>query len=238
MRAYNRQDGIRRHAATTRVATVRFPGTTCERDVVHALGVLGVDAILVDDDAEHLPDVDAVVLPGGFAHGDRPRPGAEAAASPVIRAVTAFARDGGTVLGICNGFQVLCEAGLLPGRLVGNASGRFVCRDVGLRIDGAACVLTRGLSGTLRLPVAHGAGRWEADAVTRAAVEARGGIVLRYVGEGPAGSDVAGVCDASGSVVGLMPHPERHVEEALGGTDGRRLLATMLGRATGPGGAS
>jgi phosphoribosylformylglycinamidine synthase len=155
-----------------------------------------------------------------------------------MRAVAAFAGTGGAVVGICNGFQVLCEAGLLPGRLVGNASGRFVCRDVRMRVEGRPSVITQGLPATVRLPVAHGAGRWEADPEVRTAVEARGGIVLRYVGAPPAGCDVAGVCNEAGNVVGLMPHPERHVEAALGGTDGRLLLASLLGARPRPGAAA
>ncbi len=178
-----------------------------------------------------LPDVAAVVLPGGFSYGDYLRCGALARLSPVMGAVSAFAARGGLVLGICNGFQILCEAGLLPGTLRPNASLEFVCRDVGLRVERADTPFTaRCESGQeLTIPVKHGEGCWFADRELLAGLERSGQVVLRYT-DNPNGSvgDVAGVVNAGGNVFGLMPHPEHAVESLLGSTDGALLIGSLI----------
>ncbi len=177
-----------------------------------------------------------MVLPGGFAHGDYLRTGAIARFSPVMDAVTRFAADGGPVVGICNGFQVLTEAGLLPGALQRNAGLKFVCRTVTVTVESSASALTDGVApGTrLRLPVNHGEGSYVCDEATLARLRAEGRIVLRYV-DNPNGSldDIAGVANEAGNVVGLMPHPERAVEAVLGSEDGAALLGSLLGVAAG-----
>ena len=216
---------------TARVGVVVFPGSNCEHDVVEAVESLGGSADLVWHGAVHLPDLDAVVLPGGFAHGDYLRPGAIARFSPAMAAVTAFAREGGPVLGICNGFQVLTEARLLPGALQKNAGLAFLCRDVTVRVESSDSALTAGVARgrELTLPINHFDGSYIADPHTLDMVEAEGLVVLRYVGN-PNGSarDIAGVRNPQGNVVGLMPHPERACSELLGGTDGRVLLGAWL----------
>ncbi|MBV8559861.1 MAG: phosphoribosylformylglycinamidine synthase subunit PurQ, partial [Acidimicrobiia bacterium] len=179
-----------------------------------------------------LGGVDAIVLPGGFAHGDYLRPGAIARFSPVMSAVTDFARDGGPVLGICNGFQVLTEAGLLPGALQKNAGLKFLCRAVDVRVDSTKSALTSGApSGqVLRLPINHFEGNYTCDQRTLEELRAEDRVVLRYV-ENPNGAtdDIAGICSADGNVVGLMPHPERASDELLGSTDGLVLLRAFVG---------
>ena len=216
----------------TRVGVVVFPGTNCEHDVVHAVGALGGRGELLWHGDPRLGDVDAVVLPGGFAHGDYLRTGAIARFSPIMEAVARFAADGGPVIGICNGFQVLTEAGLLPGALQRNAGLKFVCRTVEVRVESGASSLTRDVApGTrLRLPVNHGEGNYVCDDATLARLRDEGRIVLRYV-DNPNGSldDIAGVANEAGNVVGLMPHPERAVEAVLGSEDGVPLLRSLLG---------
>jgi len=214
------------------VGVVVFPGTNCEHDVVHALGVLdGVGELLWHGD-DDLGGVDAVVLPGGFAHGDYLRTGAIARFSPIMAAVTRFAAEGGPVVGICNGFQVLTEAGLLPGALQRNVGLKFVCRTVAVSVESSASVLTAGVApgSRLRLPVNHGEGSYVCDEATLARLRADGRIVLRYA-DNPNGSldDIAGVANEAGNVVGLMPHPERAVEAVLGSEDGIPLLRSVLG---------
>jgi phosphoribosylformylglycinamidine synthase subunit PurQ / glutaminase len=220
---------------TSRVGVVVFPGTNCEHDVVAALENLGGTAELVWHGRTELEGLDAVVLPGGFAHGDYLRPGALARFSPVMEAVTRFAAAGGPVVGICNGFQVLTEAGLLPGALQKNRHLRFLCTTVGVRVDSAGSVLTRDLAvGTeLQVPINHFLGSYVCDHDTLARLRAEDRVVLRYV-ENLNGSvdDIAGICNESGNVVGLMPHPERAVSELLGSTDGAPLLVSLLRAAT------
>ncbi|HEY3183624.1 MAG TPA: phosphoribosylformylglycinamidine synthase subunit PurQ [Gaiellaceae bacterium] len=217
-----------------RIAVVVFPGSNDDRDAQLALGGLGADAVRVWHDEADLPNrTTAVVLPGGFSYGDYLRCGAIARFSPVMRAVAAFAADGGLVLGICNGFQILTEAGLLPGTLRPNESLSFVCRDVALRVEREDLPFTSRChtAGTLTIPVKHGEGCWFADDELLAELEASGRIVLRYApGENPNGAvaDVAGVANADGNVFGLMPHPEHAVDPLLGSTDGALVLGSLV----------
>jgi len=214
-----------------RVGVVVFPGSNCEHDAVAALSRLGARAELIWHGATSVSEYDALVLPGGFAHGDYVRPGAIARFSPVMEPVRRFAADGGPVLGICNGFQVLCEAGLLPGALQKNRGLRFLCTTVTVRIDSEASVLTRGVpAGTeLRIPINHFEGNFTCDDRTASVLRAEGRVVLRYV-DNPNGSvdDIAGICNKGGNVVGLMPHPERASDPLLGSGDGNVLLAALL----------
>jgi phosphoribosylformylglycinamidine synthase subunit PurQ / glutaminase len=217
-----------------RVAVVTFPGSNDDRDALHALGQLGAEAVPVWHADEQLPNVAGVVLPGGFSYGDYLRCGAIARFSPAMRAVAEFAADGGPVLGICNGFQILCEAGLLPGALRPNASLSFVCRDVDLRIERTDTPFT-GLcrpGQTLTIPVKHGEGCWFADDQLLAELEANGQIILRYR-DNPNGSvaDVAGVVNADRNVMGLMPHPEHAVDRLLGSSDGALILRGLIAAA-------
>ncbi len=215
------------------IAIVQFPGSNDDRDMRFAFkSVLGADARLVwHKDRELPPETAAVVCPGGFSYGDYLRAGAMAQYSPVMAAVRRFAAAGGPVLGVCNGFQVLCESGLLPGALVRNASLHFVCEFVDVRVERAAApFLSRARSGQrLRLPIKHGAGAYVADPELLARLEREGRIALRYE-RNPNGSvaDVAGVSNEAGNVLGLMPHPEHAVEAQLGGEDGRLLLGSLL----------
>jgi len=217
-----------------RVAVAVFPGSNDDRDAVAALSRLGADAVRVWHDAERLPPgTAAVILPGGFSYGDYLRCGAIARFSPIMRAVTTFAGEGGLVLGICNGFQILTEARLLPGTLRANESLSFVCRDVRLRIERTDTPFTTRCDAarTLTIPVKHGEGCWFADADLLAELEERGQIVLRYErGQNPNGSvgDVAGVANADANVLGLMPHPEHAVDPLLGSTDGAFLLCSLV----------
>jgi phosphoribosylformylglycinamidine synthase subunit PurQ / glutaminase len=217
-----------------RVAVVTFPGSNDDRDALHALAQLGAEAVPVWHADEQLPNVAGVVLPGGFSYGDYLRCGAIARFSPAMRAVAEFAADGGPVLGICNGFQILCEAGLLPGALRPNASLSFVCRDVDLRIERTDTPFT-GLcepGQTLTIPVKHGEGCWFADDQLLAELEANGQIILRYR-DNPNGSvaDVAGVVNADRNVMGLMPHPEHAVDRLLGSSDGALILRGLIAAA-------
>ncbi len=219
-----------------RVGVVVFPGTNCEHDVAEALERLGGQAQLVWHTATSLGDLDALVLPGGFAHGDYLRPGAIARFSPVMAAVNEFARAGGPVVGICNGFQVLTEAHLLPGALQKNRGLTFLCQMVELEVASDRSALTAGLAPgrRLRVPINHFEGNYTASAEVLAALEDEGRVVLRYVAN-PNGSahDIAGVCNEAGNVVGLMPHPERASSELLGSSDGLLLLESLLASATG-----
>src|SRR5579859_1291797 len=228
----------RDHAVTARaprpkLAVVTFPGSNDDRDAVHAFELLGADATLVWHANEELPPVDAVVLPGGFSYGDYLRCGAIARFAPVMRAVADFAAGGGPVLGICNGFQVLCEAGLLPGVLRPNASLSFVCRDVPLRVENAETPFTSRCEPGQRLviPVKHGEGCWTYPEDRLQELEVAGQIVLRYEPDAnPNGSlaDVAGVSNAEGNVMGLMPHPEHAVDPLLGSPDGCLILGSLV----------
>ena len=218
-------------SAPARVAVITFPGSQDDRDAVLALNNLGAQAVPVWHADEELPDVGAVVLPGGFSYGDYLRAGALARFSPAMEAVARFAADGGLVLGICNGFQILCEAGLLPGILRGNVSLDFVCRDVPVRVERADTAFTSRCASGQRLviPVKHGEGCWYADEELVSELEENGQILLRYE-ENPNGSlrDVAGVINREGNVMGLMPHPEHAVDPLLGSPAGALILESML----------
>ena len=214
-----------------KVGVLLFPGSNCEQDVIEAFSGLGAHAELIWHGDRDLGGVDAVIVPGGFAHGDYLRPGAIARFSPVMGAVTDFAADGGPVVGICNGFQVLCEAGLLPGALQKNAGLRFLCRTVTLRVASQASVLTREVEiGTeLRIPINHFSGNYTCAPETLQQLRDNDQIVVRYV-DNPNGSmdDIAGVSNEAGNVVGLMPHPERASSALLGSEDGLPLLSSVL----------
>ena len=215
----------------SRVGVVLFPGSNCEHDVVEAVESLGGKGEVVWHGSSSLPDVDAVVLPGGFAHSDYLRPGALARFSPVMDAVRRFAGEGGPVVGICNGFQVLTEAGLLPGALQKNAGLKFVCTAVELRVETARSVLTSAATAgdVLRIPINHFEGNYTCDPSTLDRLKAEDRVVLRYV-DNPNGStdDIAGICNQAGNVVGLMPHPERASSALLGSEDGLVLLRSLL----------
>jgi phosphoribosylformylglycinamidine synthase subunit PurQ / glutaminase len=218
-----------------RIAVVTFPGSNDDRDALHALELLGAQAVPVWHGDERLPDVEAVVLPGGFSYGDYLRAGAIARFSPAMAAVQDFAAGGGLVLGICNGFQVLCEAGLLPGVLRRNASLQFVCADISVRVEQAETPFTAGCrtGEVLTIPVKHGEGCWYASLELLTELEVRGQVVLRYAAENPNGSvgNVAGVVNERGNVMGLMPHPEHAVDPLLGPTGGRPILESLIAAA-------
>jgi phosphoribosylformylglycinamidine synthase len=217
-----------------RVGVVVFPGSNCELDVVEAVRALGAEGELLWHHSDELHGVDAVVVPGGFAHGDYLRPGAIARFSPVMEAVGKFAADGGPVVGICNGFQVLTEAGLLPGALQKNAGLKFRCDTATIRVETTESVLTNRatVGDELAIPINHFEGNYTCSAETLAELRGEDRIVFRYV-DNPNGStdDIAGVCNDARNVVGLMPHPERASNELLGSTDGRRLLQSLLAAA-------
>lgn len=219
---------------TARVAVVVFPGSNCEHDAVEALEGLGGNAELVWHGDLSIRGADAVVVPGGFAYGDYLRPGAIARFSPVMSAVAEFAARGGPVVGICNGFQVLTEAGLLPGALQKNRGLKFLCKTVDVKVESCRSVLTSGLSDgdVLRLPINHFEGNYTCDDRTLAALESENRIVLRYV-DNPNGSvaDIAGICNEAGNVVGLMPHPERACDALGASTDGEALFGSLLSAA-------
>ncbi len=217
------------------VGVVLFPGTNCEADVLEAVTTVGGQAELVWHGDTSLPsNIDAVVLPGGFAHGDYLRTGAIARFSPIMATIAEFARAGGPVLGICNGFQILCEAGLLPGALQKNAGLRFVCDVTTVRVESVDTVVTSTLAmgRELRLPINHFEGNYTCSAATLDELRAEDRVVFRY-GENPNGSldDIAGVCSPARNVVGLMPHPERACHELLGSTDGQMVFASLLNAA-------
>jgi phosphoribosylformylglycinamidine synthase I len=220
---------------TASVGVVLFPGSNCEHDVVEAIGDLGGRARIIWHGASDLGDVDAVVLPGGFAHGDYLRPGAIARFSPIMNAVARFAAEGGPVVGICNGFQVLTEAGLLPGVLQKNEGLTFLCVPAELEVVSSTSVLTRGIpiGMKLHIPINHFEGAYTCDIATRAQLWAEQRVVLRYV-DNPNGSvdGIAGICNVEGNVVGLMPHPERASHRLLGSEDGLLLLGALLQSAT------
>ena len=222
-------------------AVIVFPGSNCDRDVKVALEVVtGRPVHMVWHGESTVPAADLIVLPGGFSFGDYLRCGAMAAHSAIMRDVVAKAKAGTPVLGICNGFQILCEAGLLPGVLQRNASLRFVCRDVWLKVEQTETLYTRHYkSGEIvRIPIAHGDGNYFADTQTLDRLEGDGRVVFRYVDEtgaataaaNPNGAqrNIAGITDASGRILGMMPHPERLFEPMLGGVDGRRLFESVV----------
>lgn len=222
------------------VAVVVFPGTNCEHDVVHALEALGAEAELAWHRDTDLSGAAGVVLPGGFAHGDYLRTGAIARLSPVMAEIERLAEAGRPVLGICNGFQVLCEAGILPGALVANRDLRFICRPIHVRVESTKSILTAAatVGDVLRIPLNSYEGNYVAPPDDIAELEASGRVMLRYasadgsVGEGsnPNGSmgSIAGIATDAGNVAALMPHPERASEAVLGSTDGRILLESFV----------
>jgi phosphoribosylformylglycinamidine synthase len=214
-----------------RVGVVLFPGSNCEQDIVEAVNLLGGEPeILWHGDAD-VHGVDAVVVPGGFAHGDYLRPGAIARFSPVMSAVGEFAAAGGPVVGICNGFQVLTEAGLLPGALQKNRGLKFLCATVELRVETTDSVLTSLVEqgSTARIPVNHFEGNYTCDDETLARLNDEDRVVFRYL-DNPNGSidDIAGICNEGRNVVGLMPHPERATSDLLGSADGLALLRSLV----------
>ena len=221
------------------VAVITFPGSNCDYDLYKAAQQVGAEATFVWHRERGLDTYDAVLLPGGFSYGDYLRAGAIARMSPVMEDVVAFANAGGPVLGICNGFQILCEAGLLPGALVRNAALRFESRDVLLRVERNDTLFTADYveGQRLRIPIAHGEGNYEADRETLEALEAEGRVVFRYVDAdgnttddaNPNGSwhNIAGITNEKGTVLGMMPHPERAMEALLGSTDGVGLFTSL-----------
>ena len=232
----------------TRIGVIVFPGSNCDRDTTHAIELAGAEPVELWHEKANLEGVAGVILPGGFAYGDYLRAGVIARFSPVMRSVAAFAADGGLVLGICNGFQVLAEAGLVPGALLRNRGLRFLGRDVRIAIDQLDTPFTRlaGPRRPLRMPIAHGEGCYFADQAMLDALESDGQVLFRYVradgtvaGESddpanPNGSmrAIAGVRNAAGNVAGLMPHPERASEGLLGSDDGFGILRSFVESAT------
>jgi phosphoribosylformylglycinamidine synthase len=225
------------------VAVVRFPGSNCETETLRAITRAGGEATLLDYRSETLDGADAVILPGGFSYGDYLRSGAIARFSPVMQAIRSHAEAGGAVLGICNGFQILCEAQLLPGALLHNAEQRFVARPVDVRIErrDTICTADFGVGDIVRIPQAHGEGRFEASTATLDALEVGDQVVLRYVPlpgsdlpHNPNGSarDIAGICNPAGNVVGFMPHPERLADPAQGNSVGMRFFTSLVHRVT------
>jgi phosphoribosylformylglycinamidine synthase len=220
-----------------RVAILQFPGSNCDQDLLRAARMAGGDAFYVWHADTRLPPCDLVCLPGGFSYGDYLRSGAIAARSPIMAAAREFADRGGPVLGVCNGFQTLCEAGLLEGALTRNASLKFECRDVFLTVEGVPTPFTQAIPAgrILRIPIAHADGRYHHD--DPESLETRGLVVFRYVdaaggitpGANPNGSlkNIAGITNQRGNVVGLMPHPERAIEPILGSADGKMLFESV-----------
>jgi len=225
-----------------KAAVLVFPGINRERDMARTLRLVsGREPAMVWHAEHEVPaGTDLVVIPGGFSYGDYLRCGAIAARAPVMDAVRAHAREGGLVLGVCNGFQILCESGLLPGVLMRNAALKFICRDVHLRVERSDTPFTRGYNAgqVIRVPVAHGEGNYIADKKTIARLEGEGKVLFRY--SAPDGSldpqanvngainAIAGILNDAGNVLGMMPHPENHVEASMGSTDGRGLFAGLV----------
>ena len=227
--------------APSRVGILVFPGSNCDRDCQYAVThVMGAKADFIWHKESTLPSLDAVIIPGGFSYGDYLRTGAIARFSPVMAPVTRFAESGGLVLGICNGFQILLEAGLLPGAMLRNRSLSFVCKDINVRIESTDTPFTRRCKPgqVLTLPIAHGEGNYYADQGTLASLKARNQVVFRYCTEdgkvtpeaNPNGSldSIAGIVNAAGNVLGMMPHPERCADALLGNEDGRLILLSLL----------
>lgn len=218
----------------TSVGVITFPGSNCEHDVVEAVRDLGGEAELLWHGDRTVGQVDAVVLPGGFAHGDYLRPGAIARFSPVMDAVRELAAAGGPVIGICNGFQILTEAGLLPGALQKNRGLKFLCSTTALRVETTDSALTAeaAVGDILRIPINHFEGSYTCSPDTLAELRGEARVVMRYL-DNPNGSvdDIAGVCSEGRNVVGLMPHPERACHPLVGSTDGQVLLRSVLARA-------
>jgi phosphoribosylformylglycinamidine synthase len=224
-----------------RFGVVIFPGSNCEQDVVHATRMLGHQADYVWHGDSSLAGFDAIVLPGGFSYGDYIRCGAVARFSPVMAEVKRFAEAGGPVLGVCNGFQILTEAHLLPGALLRNRGLKFICKEISLRVDGNCDWLDAPLGTVLRVPINHNEGNYTCDEATLESLRANGQVIVRYCeadgSTAPAGSapngaldDIAGICNEAGNVFGLMPHPERVVDPAVGGTDGQSFFTSIARR--------
>jgi phosphoribosylformylglycinamidine synthase I len=214
---------------------VVFPGSNCDTDAYHAVvDGLGEQAVYLWHKDQDLQDVDVVVLPGGFAYGDYLRAGAIARFSPIMRSVEQYAARGGPVLAICNGFQVACEAGLLPGALMRNANLQFICEPVRLKVESTHTLFSADYTPgqILHIPIAHGEGRYYADAGTLDRLEGEGRVVFRYDGVNPNGSAraIAGIVNEAGNVLGLMPHPERACDARLGSTDGLGVFTSLLSR--------
>jgi phosphoribosylformylglycinamidine synthase subunit PurQ / glutaminase len=228
---------------TPRVGVITFPGSLDDGDARRAVATLGGEPVALWHAATDLEGVDAVILPGGFSYGDYLRCGAIARFAPIMTAVQAFAGEGGPVLGICNGFQILCESGLLPGALVRNKEQRFVCREVRLRAETAQTIVTSELTPgeIVEIPIKHGEGRWVATPDELARVEGEGCVVFRYCGpdgvvddaHNPNGATngIAGLRNDAGNVVGLMPHPEHAVDPDVGPTGGQPLFASLFAAA-------
>ncbi len=228
-----------------RFGVVRFPGSNCEQDIVIACRYLGIDVDYVWHGDTDITGFDAIVLPGGFSYGDYIRTGAVARFSPVMGEVVRFAERGGPVLGVCNGFQILTEAHMLPGAMLRNRGLKFICETVPLRLERTVCQWVDLPEGTVvRIPINHNEGNFTADAETLARLDANGQVVLSYCepdgtrapgGSAPNGSanDIAGICNERGNVFGLMPHPERVVDPEASGTDGQPFLTTIVARLAG-----
>jgi len=213
-----------------KVAIVRFPGSNCDADALHALRRdVGVDADYVWQTETSLNGFDAVWVPGGFSYGDYLRCGAMAARAPIMSAVRVFAGRGGLVIGVCNGFQVLCESGMLPGALVRNVNQRFICQDVQLEPATRRGPWMAGVDRTITFPIAHGEGRFVCSPETLKELQDNDQIAFRYASENVNGSTeaIAGVMNLAGNVLGLMPHPERATRKLVGGTDGLLLLQAL-----------
>jgi len=241
-----RQNTEKSTLTPVRIGILVFPGSNCDQDCHYALThVLGASAEFIWHKTEILPKLDAIVIPGGFSYGDYLRTGAIARFSPVMAAVVRFAESGGMVLGICNGFQVLLEAGLLPGVMLRNRGLSFICRDIHVRVENSATSFTGGLheGQVLRLPIAHAEGNYYADQETLLSLNAQRQILFRYCDadgtvtpdSNPNGSleNIAGVMNVHGNVLGMMPHPERCAENILGNEDGKLILRSMLDSLTG-----
>jgi phosphoribosylformylglycinamidine synthase subunit PurQ / glutaminase len=226
-----------------RFGIITFPGSNCDTDAYHAVvDALGEEAVMLWHKDHDLQGVDVVILPGGFAHGDYLRAGAIARFSPIMREVAAHAGRGGRILAICNGFQIACEAGLLPGALVRNAGQSYICDEIRIRVENADTAFTNAYArgAVLRMPIAHGEGRFVADARVLDALEDEGRVVFRYVdaagivtaASNPNGSTraIAGIINSGGNVLGLMPHPERVVDPLLGPSDGLALFESLVAR--------
>jgi phosphoribosylformylglycinamidine synthase subunit PurQ / glutaminase len=214
-------------------AVIVFPGSNCDRDMAVALEkITGTRPHMVWHGDSELPSVDLVALPGGFSYGDYLRSGAMAATAHIMPAIQAHSARGGKILAVCNGFQIATECGLLPGALMRNAGLKFLCKDVGLHVENNATAFTKNYAANaqIKMPIAHHDGNYVADENTLDMLEGEGRVVFRYT-QNPNGSarDIAGIINAAGTVLGLMPHPERLIEPALGGTDGRALFESLLG---------
>lgn len=221
-----------------KVAVLQFPGSNCDQDALWSLRTdLGVEAEYVWHGDHALQGFDAVFVPGGFSYGDYLRCGAIAGRSPIMESVIDFAEKGGPVIGVCNGFQVLCESGLLPGALLLNQSQKFICRDVHLKAENKTSIWTQGVDKVIRIPIAHGEGRYVCDDETLIQIQENDQIAFRYVDESGtvtesanfngSVSNIAGVLNRQGNVLGMMPHPERATRAILGGTDGKLILQAL-----------